>query len=214
GCGTRTACGRAGDQGLKATKNPGKTGVFLILIGKASGLFIQLFDEFPVDEIVDEGFEVFWTQVAIIDIVGVFPHVDAEDRRCAVNERVFAVRGLGDFELAVLDREPGPARTELADTGSDEIFTELVVAAKIGLDCLFKLARQLLAAAALLHPLPELDVVVVLAGIVEEALILAVAFLDDLFQALAFKAGAFEQLVAVGDIGLMVLVVMKLKRLA
>jgi len=59
-----------------------------------------------------------------------------------------------------------------------------------------------------------MDVVVVLAGIVEEALVLAVAFLDDLFEGLSFEAGAFQQLVAVGDIGLMVLVVMKFKRLA
>ena len=57
--------------------------------------------------------------------------------------------------------------------GLNEIGAELVVAAEIGVDRLLQLARQLLAAAALLHPLPEMDVVVVLAGIVEEAGILA-----------------------------------------
>jgi hypothetical protein len=74
-------------------------------------------------------------------------------------------------------------------------------------------ARQLVAAAALLHPLPEMDVVVVLAGVVEEALVLAVALLDDLLERLAFEARAFQQLVAVVDIGLVVLVVVELERL-
>ncbi|MNU08281.1 hypothetical protein D3C72_2542460 [compost metagenome] len=60
-----------------------------------------------------------------------FPHVDAEDGGCAVNQRVFAVRGLGDGELAVLDREPGPAGAELGGAGGDEVGLELVVAAEI-----------------------------------------------------------------------------------
>ena len=57
-----------------------------------------------------------------------------------------------------------------------------------------------------------MDVVEVLAGIVEQRLVLAKAFLDDLFEALALEARALKQLVAVGHIGLMVLVVVKLKR--
>src|SRR5690606_15266520 len=89
---------------------------------------------------------------------------------------------------------------------------ELVIAAKVGIDRLLELARQGLAAAIGLHPLPEMDVVVVLAGIVEQRRVLAVARLDDLLERLAFEARPFEQLVAVGHIGLMVLVVMKFER--
>ncbi len=77
------------------------------------GLFVEFQHIIPVDQAVDEGFEVFRAGIAVVDVVGVFPDIDAEDRRCAMNQRVFAVRGLGDFELAVLDREPGPARAEL-----------------------------------------------------------------------------------------------------
>ena len=58
-----------------------------------------------------------------------------------------------------------------------------------------------------------MDVVVVLAGIVEERLVLAEGGLDDLLDALAFELGALEQLVAGVDIGLVVLVVMKFERL-
>ena len=45
------------------------------------------------------------------------PDVDAEDRGRAMHQRVFAVGRLGDFELAVLHRQPGPAGAELADAG-------------------------------------------------------------------------------------------------
>ena len=62
------------------------------------------------------------------------PHVDAEDRLGAVDQRVLAVGGLQDRELAVLDREPGPARAELADTRLDEVRLELVEAAEILVD--------------------------------------------------------------------------------
>ena len=50
-----------------------------------------------------------------------------------------------------------------------------------------------------------------LAGIVEQAGILRIALLDDVLEALALQARAFQQLVAVGDIGLMVLVVVVLE---
>ncbi len=51
-----------------------------------------------------------------------------------------------------------------------------------------------------------------LAGIVEEAGILAEALLDDVLEALVLQPRAFEQLVAVGDVGLVVLVVMIFER--
>ena len=47
-----------------------------------------------------------------------------------------------------------------------------------------------------------------LPGIVEERLIGAVGGFDDLLQGFAFKAGSRQQLVAVIDIGFVVLVVM------
>ena len=53
-----------------------------------------------------------------------------------------------------------------------------------------------------------------LAGIVEEAGILAERALDDLLERLAFQPAAFEQLVAVVDIGLVVLVVVIFERFA
>src|SRR5690606_2555920 len=148
----------------------------------AARLLIALEHVVPVDEVVDPRLQILRPGVAIVDVVGVLPNVDAENRRAAMHQRVFAVRRLHDFELAVLDRNPGPARAELRRAGVDEIGAKLVVAAEIAVDRLMEGARQLVAAAALLHPFPEMDVVEVLPGIVEETLVLAEGLLDDLLQ--------------------------------
>src|SRR5579862_5838512 len=108
------------------------------------------------------------------------PHVAAEDGSAAVHQRVLAVWRLRDGELAVLDREPAPAGAELGDAGLDEIFLEFRDRADVGCDLLFELAGDLVAAAALLHPLPEMNVVVVLGGIVEQPGVLAEGAFDDL----------------------------------
>ena len=71
-----------------------------------SDLGIQLLDIFPVDQAVDERLQIVGAAIAVVDVVGVLPDVDAEDRRGAVHQRVLAVRGLGDLELATLDRKP------------------------------------------------------------------------------------------------------------
>jgi len=47
-----------------------------------------------------------------------------------------------------------------------------------------------------------MQMVVVLAGIVEERRILAERAFDDLFERLALEFGAFQQIIAVGHIGL------------
>src|SRR6478752_1004733 len=144
-----------------------------------SGLREQLLDIFPVHEILDERLEIVGTAVAIVDVIGVLPDVAAEDRGRAVHQRALAVRRLGDLELAALDREPAPARAELADAGGDEIGLEFLEAAEVLVDLLFQLARQLGAAAIRLHPAPEMQMVVVLAGIVEHGRVLAERTLHD-----------------------------------
>src|SRR4029077_20706311 len=120
--------------------------------------------------------------VAIVDVVGMLPYVAAEDRGAAVHQWILAVRRFRDGELAVLDREPAPAGAELGDAGLDEIFLELGDRADVGGDLLFQLAGDLVAAAAFLHPFPEMNVVVVLGGIVEEAGVLAEGAFDDLLD--------------------------------
>src|SRR5258707_7237 len=179
---------------------------------EASGLREQLVDIFPIHQMIDKRLEVVGAAVAIIDVVGMLPNIDPEDRRGAMHQRIFAIRGLRDFKLAVLYSEPGPAGAELADTGGGEIGLEFLQTTEILGDLLFEAARQFAAAAIGLHPVPEMQMVVVLAGIVEERRILAERALDDLFEGLALEFGALQQVVAVGHIGLMMLVVMVFQR--
>jgi acetylornithine deacetylase/succinyl-diaminopimelate desuccinylase-like protein len=199
-------CGCAFCEDVDGRDKPGHD-VFLECRRFLLRLRVHLRHIFPVHQVLDERLEIVRAAVAIVDVIGVLPHVAAEDRRAAVHQRAFAIGGLGDADLAVLDGQPGPARAELRDAGLDEVFLHFIDGAEIGDDLLFQFARNL-AAAIGLHPLPEMEVVVVLAGIVEEPGILAERALHDLFEAFAFQPGAFEQLIAVVDIGLVVLVVM------
>src|SRR6266853_6476157 len=154
------------DSGSDPSDHPGMTEL-------ASGFREQLVDMLPVHQMIDKRLQIVRTAVAIIDVVGVLPDVAAEDRRRAMHQRIFAVGGLGDFELAILDLQPAPAGAELTDAGGGEIGLELVQAAEILGDLLFQATRQLAAAAIGLHPAPEMDVVIVLAGIVEDRGVLA-----------------------------------------
>src|SRR3954454_1029288 len=96
---------------------------------------------------IEERLQVIRTAVTIIDVVGVLPDVAAEDRGCAMHQRVLPVRRLGDLELAVLDRQPAPARAELADAGRGEIGFEFIESAEVLVDLLFETAGQFAAAA-------------------------------------------------------------------
>src|SRR5229473_6692756 len=173
-----------------------------------SGFREQLVDILPVHQVIDPRLQIIRTAIAIIDVVGVLPDVDAEDRGGAMDQRVLAIGRLGNLELAVLRRQPRPARTELADAGGGEIALEFLEPAEVFGDLLFQAARQFIAAAVGLHPVPEMQMVIVLARVVEEWRILAERAFDDLLEGLALEFGAFQQIVAVGHVGLMMLVVM------
>src|SRR5688572_29123004 len=47
--------------------------------------------------------------VLVFQVVGVLPHIDAEDRLLAFHQRVVLVRRTGDFELAAVVNHPRPA---------------------------------------------------------------------------------------------------------
>src|SRR5262245_2615049 len=87
----------------------------------ALSLAEHFFDMVPVDEIVDEGLEIFRPQIPVVEIIAMLPYIDAENRLGAVHQRVLAIGRLHDLELAVAGHDPRPARAELGDTGIDEI---------------------------------------------------------------------------------------------
>ena len=75
---------------------------------------------------VDDGLQIVGSAVSIVDVIGMLPHVDAENGLAAVDERVLAVRGLGCLDLAALQGEPAPTGAELGDARLDEVFLGLV----------------------------------------------------------------------------------------
>src|SRR5258705_12206212 len=156
---------------------------------------------------IDKRLQIVRTAIAVIDVIGVFPDVTAEDGGGAMHQRTFAIGCLGDFELAVLHRQPAPAGAELADAGGGEIGLEFLESTEVLGDLLFQTAWQFGTAAIGLHPAPELQMIVVLAGIVEDRGILPERTLDDLLERFALEFGPLDRVVSVGHVSLVMLIV-------
>jgi len=83
--------------------------------------------EIPVHQIIKECFDIFGAQVAIIDIVGMFPHVHAQQRLVAGGQRRSCCAHVDDIQVAVgFLHQPGPAGTEVTHGGSLESLLEVV----------------------------------------------------------------------------------------
>src|SRR5207253_4739296 len=73
-------------------------------------------DLVPVDD-VPPGGEVVGPPVLVLEVVGVLPHVDPEERRLAVHQRRVLVRGRRDSEAGAVPDEPCPAGAEALHAG-------------------------------------------------------------------------------------------------
>ena len=198
-------------------------GARLLLTRSASlGLREVLVDEVPVDELVEERLHPDGTQVLVVEVVGVLPHVHHEERRDAGGRRHLGVGRAHDLELAVVRDQPGPAGAEPADGRGLEVLDELVAgevglllvpAAERGGDLLGDGARRR-AAAARLHAVPEEGVVPHLRRVVEHRLLVRLAGHghDHVLEALVREVGAVHQLVQGVDVGLVVLAVVEADR--
>jgi hypothetical protein len=81
--------------------------------------------ELPVDQ-VPERFQVLRAGVAVVDVVGVLPDVDGQQRRDAFRQRAAGVAGVVDGDGAVgLLYQPGPAGAEVVDRGVGELLLEV-----------------------------------------------------------------------------------------
>ena len=86
-----------------------------------------------IAELVEPVGDVIGTAIAEIQIIGMFPHIEPEQRMAfAGGERVRAVRGFGDGQFAIgFDEQRGPARAELGGGGGFERLLELGHTAEI-----------------------------------------------------------------------------------
>src|SRR5205809_7740769 len=97
-------------------------------------LLVALGDSLPVDR-VEPGRDVVRALVLVLEVVGVLPHVHAEDRGHALHVRAVLVGVALDRELAArVGDEPSPAAPELTDRGLGELFLERVVRTESAVD--------------------------------------------------------------------------------
>src|SRR4029078_1171540 len=117
----------------------------------------RLVDLFPIDQVVPERLEILRTGIAVVDVIGVLPHIAAKDRRETFDQRALAVRRLLDRQFVFLagKSNPAPARAELPDAGRNEVALRLGDASERALQRFLELGRNLVAPATRLHPLPE-----------------------------------------------------------
>lgn len=168
---------------------------------------------FPINHAVQERIHVIRTAVAVVDVVGVFPYIAAEQRFLAAEAKwVHAVWRGGHFKLAIVFNEPSPAGAELACAFGDKSCFEVCDGAEIRDDTAFQLARHI-AAAIFFHAFPEQDVVPVLGCVVEYASFIShvVGLLHNVFEGHGRHVRTVDEIVQVRDIGLVVFVVVKLE---
>src|SRR3569833_3845725 len=90
-------------------------------------------DLVPIHEIPPRR-DVVRTLVLILQIVGVLPHVEAEDGVLAFHERIVLVRRARDGELAAVVDQPSPAGPETTGRGRRALLFKLCEIAEGALD--------------------------------------------------------------------------------
>src|SRR6202167_3500593 len=151
----------------------------------------------------------------VLEVVGVLPDVDAEQRDLAGGDRVVLVGAADHGEAVAVEHEPGPAGAELVDAGFLELGLEVREGAERGGDRFAELAARL-AAAARAHALPEERVVVVPAAVVFDGTALGLGHGVEILQHVLDRGvrerRALQRGVDLVDVGLVVLVVMEFHR--
>ena len=161
--------------------------------------------EIPVHQVGEVGLDPLGAGVAVVDVVGVFPDIQGQDRLLTLGQRAFGVGGLDHLELASVQDQPRPAGAELGGRRGGEFGLEGIKAAEVLGDLRGDLAGR--GAAALgLHRLPEEVVVVDLGGVVEHRTFGGLDQFDQGFAAVSLTV--FDELIEVGDVGLVMLAVM------
>src|SRR5437588_10480420 len=83
----------------------------------------SLADEVPVDDVVKGG-DVFGASILVLQIVGMLPNIDPEERSAALGKRVVLVWGRLDFQIFAVQSEPGPAAAKLRGRSCREFLLE------------------------------------------------------------------------------------------
>src|SRR3954469_13746442 len=134
----------------------------------AGDRLVALGDLAPVDG-VPPRVDVVGAPVLVLQVVGVLPDVNAQQRGLPLRDRVVLVGRSDDRQAGAVVDEPRPAGAELVDAGLLELGLEVVERAERGGDRVSQRTVGL-AAAVRAHALPEQRVVVVPAAVVAHRL--------------------------------------------
>src|SRR5438132_13232511 len=74
----------------------------------------------PVDDVI-EGVDVIGTPVLVVEVIGMFPDVDAEKGGSPLREGAVLVGGALDDQLPLVRRQPRPAASKPAHRGLGEL---------------------------------------------------------------------------------------------
>src|ERR1700741_344073 len=94
---------------------------------------ISIADVVPIHH-APECFDILRTAVLMLQVVGMFPNIDAEQRHLMLRYRAVLVRARGDFELFPIQDQPTPAAAENFRGGFRELLFEFVVAGELFID--------------------------------------------------------------------------------
>src|SRR5438552_6296925 len=166
--------------------------------------------EFPVEQFVDYRCDVIRALILIIEIIGMLPDVDRQQRSEALGQRQFGVGCLDDLERMPVGDEPSPTAAELLYGRVGELLLECVVAAERSIDLLGQ-RRAGLTATLWLQRMPIKVVIPGLRRVVEELGLVGLtrARHHDLFEALPLELGPLNQLVDLVDVGFMMFAVVE-----
>ena len=167
---------------------------------------VAYFEYVPVDNLPYRC-EMVYAAILVVEVVGVFPHVDAENGLQTVANGVTGIGFLRDDEFAfVVTGEPNPSAAEEGGTFFLEFFFEGLEGTELCVDGFGEMAYGF---AVLLRSgeLREIEVVVEdLSGVVEHS---TLRLFDDFFECLSLETTARQQIVEVRHVGVEVLAVVE-----
>ena len=92
-----------------------------VCYGKLGVRDVDLVNAIPVDDILPS-FNVIWTTVLVVEIVCVFPDIDAEKWGMSLHDGAVLIRGRVDFQAAIAEDEPCPTGAETCGGCGRECF--------------------------------------------------------------------------------------------
>ena len=174
-------------------------------LGPGSGPVVSA-DLGPVDDLPDL-FQVLDPRVAVVNVVGVLPDIDGEQGLLAGGHGGAGVGGVHQLDGAVgILHQPGPAGAEIGGGGLGELLLELLEGAELGIDGRGQGTGGGTAAIGA-QAVPVEGVVPDLGGVVEDP---AGGLHDDVLEGHGLELGPGDQVVEIGDVGLVVLAVVVL----